>query len=787
MLGLGIASAALVLAALRYIPGRLAEPEAGVLQLVPVRVPPELTTAEAVPAPPGALSGCNLLLVTLDTTRADRIGCYGNEGIQTPTLDRLAHEGVLFSRAVAPVPTTTASHSSILTGLYAYHHGVRGNAMFRLGQEHETLAEILSARGYATGAAVSAFVLDSRFGLAQGFDDYQDDLGAYTASIDWSDIPERPADQTNGIAITWLRKHAGEQFFLWVHYFDPHLPYEPPSPYAEQYADFPYEGEIAFADSQLGTLLGAVEELGLTDDTLVVVAGDHGEGLGQHNEWRHGYLLYESTMHVPMLMRCGRRLGGGVHIARRVSLVDILPTVLSLLGIDWTGRTDGVDLTRPPDPSRLICSDTLYGMLHYGYAPLLAVYDDWIKYIHGPDPELYNLSLDPFEEQNLLASQPEIAADMQQRLRDFFGSDLEQATVAEPTVQLTADELAKLVSLGYVGETSGDLGGASSSVSRPDPKKMIVVTERVDAAIHRKDELGTERVIALLEEIAREHPDSHIVHYKLARCYAEQGDDARAEAAVLRSLEIHPDAPDALLMMAMGLQVRGDHDQALEVFRHQLSLYPDHADALARVGASLVALSRFDEAVDPLTRAFKMLPRDDNLREDLVRAYRATFRTDEAIGLLYESLRSQPELAGVRGCLSDLLIGKRRDAEAVALLREGLRVTPQNQELAHRLAELLATCPLDRIRRPAEAVAIMERLCAESQQERPEYLLTLSVAYMSAQQLDQAITAAQEAHRLASAAGRDELAQTIASKLESFKSAGNLEAAPAPATEPPGP
>jgi len=306
LLGLAMVCTAAVLAAAWYIPGLREWWSVSVIDPLPIRIPPELTEAEVLPAGPGALSGCNLLLVTLDTTRADRIGCYGHDGIETPTLDGLAREGVLFSRAVTPVPLTTPAHSSILTGLYPYRHGVRTNGPFRLSETQETLAEILAARGYATGAMISAFVLDARFGLAQGFDDYEDDMGVDEAGdgeeedqdqdklgLDadrriWINIPERPAERTTELAIAWLSEHQAERFFLWVHYFDPHTPYEPPSPYDKQYAKIPYDGEIAFVDRQFADLLGVLEELGLTDDTLVVVAGDHGQGLGQHGEQAHG-------------------------------------------------------------------------------------------------------------------------------------------------------------------------------------------------------------------------------------------------------------------------------------------------------------------------------------------------------------------------------------------------------------------------------------------------------------------------------------------------------------------
>lgn len=426
-----------------------------------------------VPAAPGSLADRNLLFVTFDTTRADRIGCYGNNQIRTYTLDRLAAEGVLFSQAIAPAPTTLPSHASMLTGLYPYHHGARANGLYRLDSKYLTLAEILTDNGYATGAAVSASVLEKQYGIAQGFQDYDDETESKdeTGGLAAVTVAERTGDQTVERAEQWIRAHAADKFFYWVHFYDPHFPYQAPSPYSEKYAD-PYDAEIAFTDAQLARLVELLDELDLSDRTLIVIAGDHGEARGQHEEPTHACLVYDSTLHVPMVMRCGDQLGGGVHVQRPVSLVDIMPTVLTLLGIEAPAPMDGIDLTQPPAGDRSLYFETLQGLADYGWAALLGVRNESWKYIHGPTSELYDVSTDPFEATDLIDARPEIAAAMHQRLEDFFGTDLEQAASAEPTHRLDAAELAKLQSLGYLQDVGGETPPPSE---RRHPKEIIAL------------------------------------------------------------------------------------------------------------------------------------------------------------------------------------------------------------------------------------------------------------------------------------------------------------------------
>ncbi|RMH62073.1 MAG: tetratricopeptide repeat protein, partial [Bacteroidetes bacterium] len=505
---------------------------------ITIQLPPNLAAADKLPTPRGSLAGANVVLVTLDTTRADRLGCYGNQHIRTPNLDDLAARGVLFKHALAPNPSTLPSHASILTGLYPFHHGARANGIFQLADKQTTLAELLSQAGYATAAFLSATVLDSRYGLAQGFGHYDDDMSEGRELL-WLGGLERTGDKTTDHALKWLRGNADQKFFMWVHLYDPHSPTTPPEPYASEYAELPYDGEIAFVDEQVGRLLFELDKLGLTDNTLVVVVGDHGEGLGQHKEWSHGFMLYDATLQVPMIMACGSRMKG-VHIDQTVSSADVTPTVLSLLGLDVPNGLDGVDLASSVPSERALYFDNLEGLSEWGLAPLLGVYMAPFKYIWGPQPELYDLSTDPFETRDVIQTQAQTATRLKTQLQSFFGQDLAAAAFAAPTQQLSSDELHKLQALGYAG---AGLGNQPPTTPLPDPKTHMDLVLRVEMALMRGDQGSPADAAAALEKLAAKHPDVLAVYRNLGDVYRQMGEYEKARGAYEQCRKLRPDLP----------------------------------------------------------------------------------------------------------------------------------------------------------------------------------------------------------------------------------------------------
>jgi arylsulfatase A-like enzyme len=431
----------------------------------------------------GGLAGCtrnpigtppiNVLIVTLDTTRADRLSAYGFQSASMPAIDRLAREGILFQQATTVAPLTLPAHSSLLTGLYPRHHGVRDNADPPLEPAHRTLAEILRGRGFRTAAFVAASVLASNRGLSRGFDVYRD-----TTSSDAGALPRvrRPGNEVVDEALTWLDGHEGSPFFVWVHLYDAHAPYPTPEPYRTQYAADPYEGSLAFVDSQVDRVTRWLESHHQLSRTLVIVAGDHGESLGDHEELEHGIFLYESVLHVPLIMRVP-----GVAPRRFVaitSLVDVMPTVLGMLRLPGS-QVDGLDLNpairgarEPAD--RLVYSESLYPE-RFGWSALRAARDGRFKFIDAPRPELYDLETDPFEERNLYATRSATATALARRLEGFNGA--ERRSASDRMDRVPADVRARLKALGYLGTDARTAGSTGR-----DPKDFIATYNAVRLA-----------------------------------------------------------------------------------------------------------------------------------------------------------------------------------------------------------------------------------------------------------------------------------------------------------------
>jgi arylsulfatase A-like enzyme len=499
----------------------------GGLPLRPLEIPEEFSLVESLPMEPGDLAGRSVVLITLDTTRADRLGIYGNPGAETAHFDRLAREGAIFSRAVATGPSTLPTHASIMTGLYPSRHGARANSVFSLAEEQRTLAEILAEAGYETAAFPSAFVLDARFGLDQGFDVYD----ASTRDKSLFHFAERSATDTTDRAIRWLQAGRRKPVFIWVHYYDPHATYDPPEPFASRL--HPYDGEIAYADREMGRLLEAVDEVA-GSRSLVIATADHGESLGDHGEYTHGYMLQETTQQIPLVMRARGALPGGLHLDRRASQVDLMPTILSLLGIDVPAGLDGVDLLRPPDPERAVMAETLEGRVTFGWARLSALYRGRLKLVAGPRSMLYDLADDPLEGRDLAATRREDTFRMERALGRLRGNDGQR--LATDTGGLDRTETARLEALGYVvaDEAFLDAGGAGA-----DPRDWAELVSEVQRIALTQSKVGfwrrvmgrisghplpsdREDAMRMLEAIAAENPDFTPVYFYLRRFYREQ-------------------------------------------------------------------------------------------------------------------------------------------------------------------------------------------------------------------------------------------------------------------------
>ena len=733
---------------------------------IPIRLPEGMKAVEAIPTQPGALAGANVLIVTLDTTRADHIGCYGHSDIATPTMDRLALDGVLFSRAISPAPTTLPSHCSIFTGLYPFNHGARSNGVFRLPEENQTLAEVFHEQGYATGAAISAFVLDSRFGLAQGFTNYDDAVKDFAANRIHPD-PERFANNTTDVALDWLKSHKGQKFFYWIHYFDPHQPYEPPAEYKDTYGGRPYDGEIAFVDAEFKRLVNYLEETGQRDNTLIVIIGDHGQGMGQHDELTHGFLLYDTTLHVPFIMNCGDKLGGGVHIDREVSSVDVAPTVLSLVGLSRPARCDGVDLTQEAESgNRPIFIDTLEGYCQYGFSPLMGVVEGSVKYIFGPNPELYDRSSDTQEEDNLIARKPDLAKRMEQLLKEKHGEDLAKAARVQPTEQLGQDDIDLLRSLGYV---VGNEAPAASDAPLPDPREMMPVVRKAELAMSRADGESVEDSIQRLREVAEQYPDFYIAHRWLADSYLEAKDWPNARVVLKRCIEIHPEVPYPHAVLGRLAYRDNKIEDAIDHFGRALEKCPDYFPALSNLGELYLNHNQPLKATDLLMKACIVRPTDQRVIELLTSSMKRSDQIDKAIAFLSDRLERDPLQASVRNSLGGLLLNKGQCDETIALMREGVKIDPNDRDFINNLAYALTRCANRVPLLMMEASVMMEKLCQETEYKEPLYMRTLALIYAAMRRSPEAVAMAERALDLAREQEIKALIHTLEIELNAYR------------------
>lgn len=420
---------------------------------------------------PGEAENCNILLVTLDTIRQDRLGCYGDQDARTPVLDKMAATGVQYFDAVASVPLTLPSHATILTGQDPLRHGVRDNGLYALGDEPTTLPEDLKARGYATSAFIAAFVLDKRFGLDRGFDVYDFEVGEKGYRPLMADFNERPANEVTDATLSWLKKHHTENpqqpFFTWVHYFDAHLPYTSPLHNQAVFKNRGYDAEISFVDQQLGRLIQWLDDSGTRDNTIVILVADHGESLGEHQEATHGMFIYNSTMKIPMIINCPEKIDGHLEIRDRIAgLVDLRDTISDMLGFSPTAVTDGQSLLQPVDANRRIYMETESPLNMAGFSPLHGLQSHSEKYILAPESEFYDLGDDPEELKNIYETRLDEMAPFSSLLKSIMGGASDSATDRH----ITSEEAERLRSLGYVHS-----GSRSTDKQLADPKAMIEI------------------------------------------------------------------------------------------------------------------------------------------------------------------------------------------------------------------------------------------------------------------------------------------------------------------------
>ncbi len=626
------------------------------------------------------LTGCraepppSLLLVTLDTVRADRLGSYGSSLGLTPELDALASESVRFADVTSQTPLTTPSHATLLTGLLPRRHGIRNNESFRLAPTTATLSTVLRAAGYRTAAFIGAFPLDSRFGLDRGFDVYDQEFLRSSGS------QERSAGDVLDAAESFLRANpaSNEPFFVWVHLFDAHTPYEAPEPFRSRYPDDPYGAEIAYLDQRLGRFLASLRREGWLDRLVVSVVADHGEALGEHGESTHGALVYESTLRIPWLLRLPGGELGGLIVQEPVRALDVAPTLLGLLEAPALENVDGIDLSpflqRGQVPDLAIYSESLYLNLLLGWAELRSLRRGSLKVMEGARREAFDLASDPRESADVLVGRRFDAENLQRELRRI-------AVEVAPEPTLPADETAKrLKALGY-------LSGSTTRRSVDfDPRDGIAIWREIEAGTSRlsRDPAG-----------ARTHFDAALsLDPGNGLALKSLGDVAFAEGRVDEALERYRAAlaagfthPDLDLGLARALAATGGFEEAEALLEQFLALRPDNGDGRFLRGRLLRARGKAAEAESELRLALEALPDDGSIWNELGSALAELGRRDEARAAFERAMAASPEAPEPRRNLAVLLDG----SEAETLLREAIGLDPAYAEahtdLARKLAE----------------------------------------------------------------------------------------------------
>lgn len=572
----------------------------------------------------------NVLLITLDTTRADRLGCYGYRAGWTPSLDELAAAGTRFQNAYCQVPLTLPSHASILTGLNPCRHGVHNNGNYSLPPEFTTLAELLKERGLATAAFVASFSVDSRFGLAQGFETYDDFFEPGQAFKTYN--AERPANGVYEAFSRWLEKNYASRFFAWVHFFDPHFPYNPPPEFARKFQSDPYDGEVAFMDRYVGRVVELLKIYGCYDRTLVIIAGDHGEAFGEKVEQGHGLFLYEMAVRVPFIV-VGPGLPSGQVINRPVRLIDIMPTVTDLLGIRQLPQIDGQSLKplllgQKLKPSEIYL-ESFFPRENYGWSELLGIIsEDW-KYIQAPRPELYNLKTDPGENNNLYSDGNRTASRLKSRLEKIITGATGLASAGR---EMTPAERERLRSLGYL-----QVAGPQTKGALPDPKDRLDELRAYQEAglLELRGQLeAAEQAYARLVERA---PNLESSYLNLSRVQGLQKKHPEAAATLKRGLEALPGSDHLLSKLAQVLLLAGRRVEAMEAAGQALSINSTNYDALVVALTVSEEEGKIDEALGYADRALLIEPENEMIRlskaENLVRSGRQKEAVEVYAGL----------------------------------------------------------------------------------------------------------------------------------------------------------
>ena len=570
----------------------------------------------------------NIVLITMDTTRADHLPIYGYDRVKTPNLQMLAQRGLVFEQCVTASPFTLPSHCTIMTGLYPTYHGVRINGDTALSEKHGTMASALSRRGYDCGAFIGAFVLDGRWGLKQGFAHYDDDfdLNKYK-QLDLG-LVQRPSREVVDAAIAWLSMRKEKPFFAWLHLYDPHIPYDPPEPYRSEYSGRGpaglYDGEIASMDAQIGRFYDWLAENNLTDNTILVLVGDHGEGLGEHNESTHGYYIYDYVVHVPLLIVTPFAPLQNRRCPEQVRTIDLLPTVEEMVGMVPGKNLHGRSLlplfySESESEKRPAYSESMAPQIQYGWSPLYALRQYPYKYIDAPRAEFYDLKNDPGENSDIRLRQFAKAREYKKILDKLIADTGRNAPKTE-AANLDQETLRRLATMGYVG-SSAPAKAAPSGTKLADPKDKIAIFEAVSKSSELTFREKFAEAATLLEGVLKKDPEVVQARLVLSNAYIKLQRPADAKLQLDAVLQQDPNHVQALILMASILRNENRLADMVSLCQKALSVDPKSTQALSLLGNAYMDHKDYAKALPPLRQAAEIQPKLTQYKQSLAACY----------------------------------------------------------------------------------------------------------------------------------------------------------------------
>ncbi len=731
----------------------------------------------------------NVVLISIDTCRADYLGCYGCPLKTTPRIDSIAKQGVLFEYAITPVPITLPAHTSMLTGTTPLYHRVHDNGNYYVGTHNVNLAQILGKYRYSTAAFVSTAILDSEYGLDKGFQIYEDH---FTEPSKQDQAVERKGGETTRLAIDWLGQHRSEKFFLFLHYYDPHSLYAPPQPFAYLFRDNLYAGEIAYVDDCIGQVVDARKEMNLDDSTLLIITADHGEMLGEHGEKTHAYFIYQSAIKVPLIFKLPGR-NRAVRIKEAVGLIDIAPTICRLLGIDVLPAMQGQDLSallrgKPAksDERFLYCESLL--PTKYKCNPLLGVVSAKWKYIHTTRSELYDLAADPCEQRNLAASDAKRA----HLLNEHLAAMLAEMTYTEGgSAAMTGDDdaIKRLESLGYIAGSSVD-DSLQLDPNRQDPKDFIELHNMDSQAVVATNNKRFDEAKILSRRMLARKSDYAMPYVYLGKVAFQQGDSNEGFVNYYKYLEITdpnwgeankpPDVYARLgqtnfylhnihAELASAWMEKGQADKAIAHYEQSLRLVPGQRRVHNALAKALKKQGRLDEAAAECARALQGDPTYAQGHYNLADILRLQEKFDEAVSHYEQVMTLEPESrAAVHYDLGLLFVQKKDFAKAIDHYIQASQLKPDWAEPVERLALIYATAE-EPFRQPAKALELAQKACTISGYKSPIHLRTLAVAFAVTGDIPKAIETTQKAIEIAEAAQANDLVRQLKADIERYQ------------------